>query len=244
MTTRVSLSQDEWLLCLEVYLRHRGQPLPNANSTEILELSDSMRQIHDALTGKPAENFRSPLGVLRRILEFKHLDEFPERAHQKPQRARDVWATWGEKSHATVAQIAEAIKKCVDAEEVQAVAEQHIEYNYHAVESQILTRIHSVRERDRKIVNLKKERFRDENRGKLYCEACFFDFAYTYPRHGDGFIECHHVKPLSELRPGEETTMDDLALLCSNCHRMVHYRRPWLDMGGLNQVLNRADNRL
>jgi len=239
-----SLSQDEWLLCLEVYLRYRGQSLPNENSLEILELSDAMRRIRAALSGQPAENFRPPRGVLRRILEFRHLDQDPACAHKKPKRARDVWDIWGEKPHATIAQIAEAIKKCIAAEEVQAVAEPHIEYNYNAVESQILTRVHTVRERDKRIVMLKKEKFQDENNGKLYCEACSFDFASRYPRHGDDFMECHHIKPLSEFSPGEETTLDDLALLCSNCHRMVHYRRPWLDMKELNQVLARADERL
>lgn len=243
MTNKFSLSQDEWLLCLEVYLRYQGQPLPSANSREIRQLRKSMRRIRSALAGKTAENFRPLPGVLRRILEFKHLDESHERTHPIPKRAREVWAIWGKKPHKKVTQITEAIKKCVDAEEVHAIGDSHIKYNYHAVESQILTRIHAVRERDRKIVNLKKEKFQDENEGRLYCEACFFDFACTYPRHGDGFIECHHVKPLSELRPGEETTLSDLALLCSNCHRMVHYRRPWLDMGGLNQTLNRAGKR-
>ena len=241
MVDRIPLSQDEWLLCLEVYLRYRGQPAPSATSPEMNELSDSMRRIRAALAGKPAKSFRPPKGVHRRILEFKHLDENPEKAHEKPQSARDVWATWGGQSHATVVQVTNAIKACASADEVQAVEETDIEYNYHAVESQILTRVHSVRERDRKIVAIKKERFQDENEGRLYCEACFFDFDRTYPQHGKGYIECHHIKPLSDLRPGEVTTLDDLALLCSNCHRMVHYRRPWLDMRNLVQILNRAE---
>jgi len=239
----IPLSQDEWILCLEVYLRHHGQ-LPKGNSREIRELSESMRRIRAALAGEPAEHFRPPHGVLRRVLEFQHLDRDPECADKKPKRARDVWSVWGEKPHAEIARIADAIKKCVVAEEIRAVGDTHLEYNYHVVESQILTRVHTVRERNQRIVRLKKEKFQDENKGRLFCEACDFDFANRYPRHGDGYIECHHIKPLSELRPGDETALDDLALLCSNCHRMVHYRRPWLDMSGLNQVLSRADARL
>ena len=236
----VPLSQDEWILCLEVYLRHRGR-LPKENSRAIRELSESMRRIRAALAG-PSKRFRPPVGVLRRVLEFKHLDEKHVCA-PKPKRAREVWNAFGEKPHAEIARIAEAIKKCTTAKEVREVEETDMEHNYSVVESRILTRVHAVRERDRTIVRLKKEKFQDENNGRLYCEACDFDFANRYPRHGDGYIECHHIKPLSELRPGEETTPDDLALLCSNCHRMVHYRRPWLDMRGLNQVLNRADAR-
>ncbi len=201
-----------------------------------------MRRIRAALAGKPLEHFRPPQGVLRRVLEIRHLDEGHKRVQRIPELARDVWKTWGEAPLATVSKVTEAIKNCVDAKEVQEASEIHIEHNYHVFESQILTRIHTVRERDRGIVELKKERFKDENGGKLYCEACSFDFAKTYPQHGEGFIECHHVKPLSKLLPGEKTTLGDLALLCSNCHRMVHYRHPWLDMSGLNQILSRSDN--
>jgi len=236
------LSQDEWLLCLEVYLRHRGRSLPKGNSREINELSESMRHIRAALAG-PSGSFRPPVGVLRRVLEFKHLDENHVCA-PKPKRAREVWDAFGEKPHAEIARIAEAIKKCTTANEVQKVGETDIEHHHHVFESQILTRVHTVRERNRKIVVRKKQKFQDENGGRLFCEACGFDFANRYPRHGDGYIECHHIKPLSELRPGEGTALDDLALLCSNCHRMVHYRRPWLDMSGLNQVLSRAESRM
>lgn len=233
------LSQDEWILCLEVYLRHRGR-MPKENSHTIRELSESMRRIRAALAG-PSKRFRPPVGVLRRVLEFEHLD----RKHvcaPKPKWAREVWNAFGEKPHAEVARMAEAIKKCTPAKEVQQVDETDIAHNYSVTESRILTRVHAVRERNQTIVRLKKEKFQDEN-GRLYCEACDFDFAWRYPKHGDGYIECHHIKPLSELRPGEKTALNDLALLCSNCHRMVHYRRPWLDMSGLNQVLNRASTR-
>ncbi|WP_420719722.1 HNH endonuclease [Streptomyces sp. NRRL WC-3618] len=43
---------------------------------------------------------------------------------------------------------------------------------------------------------------------------------------GAGYIECHHVIPLHVA--GEGTTkLSDLALICSNCHRMIHRKAPW-----------------
>jgi 5-methylcytosine-specific restriction protein A len=39
------------------------------------------------------------------------------------------------------------------------------------------------------------------------------------------------------LRAGQTTRIDDLRLLCSNCHRMVHARRPWLSLEGLVALL-------
>lgn len=85
----------------------------------------------------------------------------------------------------------------------------------------------------------KKKRFRAEH-GRLYCQACGFDFAEVYGERGDDYIECHHVKPVVELRPGDRTRLRDLVLLCANCHRMVHAKRPWLTVGQLGRLLDRT----
>ena len=39
---------------------------------------------------------------------------------------------------------------------------------------------------------------------------------------GEGFIECHHLLPLSQIRPNQVTKLSDLATVCANCHRMLH----------------------
>lgn len=62
--------------------------------------------------------------------------------------------------------------------------------------------------------------------GSVFCENCSFDFAKVYPKLGDGFIEVHHKKQLALLMPNEKTFISDLMLLCSNCHRMVHRKKP------------------
>ena len=61
------------------------------------------------------------------------------------------------------------------------------------------------------------------------CEACGFDFHQTYGEPGLGFIEAHHLIPLSSLPEGEPVPIDpykDFAVLCSNCHRIAHRRSP------------------
>jgi hypothetical protein len=74
--------------------------------------------------------------------------------------------------------------------------------------------MHRFRERDRTLVNKKK------TTTPLVCECCTFDFSKTYPDLGNGFIECHHKIPIHR---GERITeIKDLALVCSNCHRMLH----------------------
>lgn len=61
----------------------------------------------------------------------------------------------------------------------------------------------------------------------LTCQGCGFDFASHYGALGQGFIEVHHLMPLSELEgPTSVNPMTDLAVLCSNCHSMVHRQKP------------------
>jgi len=58
------------------------------------------------------------------------------------------------------------------------------------------------------------------------CFGCGFNFGRTYGELGDGFIEIHHILPLSFA--GEAIIVDpknDLVPLCPNCHRMIHRRR-------------------
>ena len=78
---------------------------------------------------------------------------------------------------------------------------------------------HVERERDTGIVWRAKEKFRKVH-GRLFCEACAFDFQAKYGSLGEGFIEAHHVTPLNE--GPRHTSPDDLMMLCANCHRMVH----------------------
>src|SRR5438270_82163 len=61
--------------------------------------------------------------------------------------------------------------------------------------------------------------------GKLLCKVCDFDFALVYGVLGKDFAECHHRVPLAELEEGHPVRLSDLAIVCANCHRMLH-RRP------------------
>ncbi|MEH7483963.1 HNH endonuclease [Neobacillus drentensis] len=95
---------------------------------------------------------------------------------------------------------------------------------------------HLVRERNPEVIKLAKERF-IQLHGKLFCEVCNFDFREHYGDIGEGYIEGHHTKPVSEMGEGEETKVDDIALVCSNCHRMLHRKRPWLSINQLKELL-------
>jgi 5-methylcytosine-specific restriction enzyme A len=108
-----------------------------------------------------------------------------------------------------------------------------------APEGRLLTRKHVARERNRKLVT-NKVRQAWKKHGKLVCEACNFDAALFYGSRGSGFIECHHTKPVATLAEGHKTHLDDLALVCANCHRIIHRCKPWLSISGLKRLLLEA----
>ena len=101
-------------------------------------------------------------------------------------------------------------------------------------------RIHLSRERNPELVRQAKLAALRRD-GRLECACCGFDFQTAYGDVGKGFIEAHHTKPISTLHEeGETVHVEDLALVCSNCHRMLHRRRPWLDTDELTTLLKVA----
>jgi hypothetical protein len=88
--------------------------------------------------------------------------------------------------------------------------------------------------RNKRLVSLAKGYF------KAVCEACGFDFGDFYGEHGEGYIECHHVDPLaSRDASGLVTPPERLAMLCANCHRMVHRGEYVLTVNELKEIIER-----
>jgi putative restriction endonuclease len=99
-------------------------------------------------------------------------------------------------------------------------------------------KLHRHLERNCRIVDLAKQHQLVET-GRLECEVCHVDFNKVYVDVGEGFIEAHHLTPVSELGGKVKTRLSDLVLVCSNCHRMLHRRRPWLSRGELKEILKK-----
>ncbi|MCK9223168.1 MAG: HNH endonuclease [Limnochordia bacterium] len=115
-----------------------------------------------------------------------------------------------------------------------------IEDNENFPEGKVQERLHKYRERNPNLVTVAKNSFLKRH-GRLYCEACGFDFAKAYGDRGEGCIEVHHKTPLSELESGHTTTsIEDVLLVCANCHRIIHRIRPWLTT---EQIYTLAQNR-
>ena len=96
--------------------------------------------------------------------------------------------------------------------------------------------VHLRIERDRRIVEAKKRSVLSAA-GLLACEVCDFDFRKVYGKLGDAFCEVHHRKALSERGGGRITNLGDLAVVCSNCHRMLHRMGRQMSIAGLRKRL-------
>lgn len=86
-----------------------------------------------------------------------------------------------------------------------------------ASEGRAVLRMHLRRERSKALVDAFKKKLTS-----FACEACGTDMGAVYGELGQGYIEAHHRRPVSEIVPGEVTKLSDLAALCPNCHRMIH----------------------
>jgi 5-methylcytosine-specific restriction endonuclease McrA len=73
------------------------------------------------------------------------------------------------------------------------------------------------------------------NGGRLICEvpACGFDFLKTYGALGKGYAQVHHLRPLSDYSGVGKTRLEDLAIVCANCHAMIHRRGKCRKLAGL-----------
>ncbi|MGE7727833.1 HNH endonuclease [Bacillus cereus] len=106
-------------------------------------------------------------------------------------------------------------------------------------EGKQILRTHLSYERNSKVIRLAKERFKQQHDGKLFCEICGFDFHKVYGELGKDYIEGHHTIPVSQLKEGEKTRLEDIIMVCSNCHKMIHRNRPWLSKEEICLLLNK-----
>lgn len=111
--------------------------------------------------------------------------------------------------------------------------------SHYAIEGGASYKIHKEIERNRRIIDIKKEEF-IKLHGKLFCEICKFSFEDFYGKSlKRSSIECHHINPLAE-NGKKETRLSDLVLLCPNCHRVLHQHTPCLDIKELiESVINK-----
>jgi 5-methylcytosine-specific restriction protein A len=225
-----------WILALDLYVRFKGNP-PGKGSAEIIGLSAILNRLSGPVPSGRSD-FRNPNGVYMKLMNFRRFDA----AYQGQGKSglvrgnkleEVVWKDFASDPQ-RLSRTADAIKANL---EVAADGDDQIDGIEEAEEGRTLTRAPLVRERSRKLVEAKKAASLKAT-GALRCEACGFEFGQAYGERGRGFIEAHHALPVHQLRPGAKTKLADLHLLCANCHRMVHFKQPWLTLEQLKEYVS------
>jgi 5-methylcytosine-specific restriction protein A len=109
-------------------------------------------------------------------------------------------------------------------------------------EGKRLLRQHYVRERNPRVIREAKK-FALKKSGELRCEICNFCFKENYDGRTEDYIEGHHRKAVSEMKEGDRTLIGDIALLCSNCHRAIHAKWPYISVEELKKIFDSLKTR-
>lgn len=214
---RIPWAPDEVILALDLYFAEGA--LDDADP-RVIELSQLLRSlpIHPA-GDRRHPKFRNPNGVSLKLQNFLALDpgyggKGMTRYSRTDERVFHVYADRPDE----LARVATAIRSGLRAFPVEPVEEEQDEAA--ATEGRLLVRRHVARERKRPLRD-KKVRQVQQREGRLACEVCGIEFSEFYGPIGDGYIEVHHRLPLAASGP-TSTRLTDLAIVCPNCHRMLH----------------------
>ncbi|WP_206059744.1 HNH endonuclease [Novacetimonas cocois] len=237
-------TRDELILLLELYHELEGG-WPRVGDPRVAALSNLLNSFWRS-QGFDGATLRNDNGIRMKLMNLRaHDPAYANRAGLKAgnRLELEVWKDFEEKPQ-YLKETAHAIRRAIEEKLLSSADQEHdgtVDFEeVEASEGRVLTMLHHGRERSRKIIQAKKKHVLAKT-GRLACEACGFDFAERYGERGHGFIECHHIRPLSELPDETKTRLDDLALVCANCHRMIHAQRPWLDIDALARLLDRSD---
>lgn len=229
-------SRDEVILALDTYFQNNPLRI-NKDHAAVIELSTILNELGERLGKKVSSDFRNPNGAYMKLCNFLHLDPAYEGTGLSSVSTMDR-AIWEEYSNSRdeLRALAASIRSTIASSEELAPASIAAGEEEEFPEGALKFRQHTTRERNRELVRKAKNRAKIL-RGRLDCEICGFNFTSIYGVIGEDFIECHHTIPVSKLIPNSKTRIEDVALLCANCHRMVHRRRPWLRIQELRSLL-------
>ena len=207
--------EDELLIVLDIYLRER----------RVLEEYDpSVVAASELLNGLGLHDqagdagFRTPDAVVLRLANFRSLDPMSSAKGMtnSGRLARSVWEKYAD-SPDVVALLVDAIRdiSAATAGCVLPIEEDEIG----VAEGRLVYREHRRRERDPRLRARKLRQLLGAGL-PLACEVCGLEPARAYGSGMERILECHHLDPLQR---GERTTrLDDVALVCANCHRALH----------------------
>lgn len=211
-------NRDETILALNLYLDCHGD-IPQENDSRVIELSALLRNLPYHQGTSKNETFRNHAGVVFKLQNLRQLATGRGLGNTSA-LDREIWRELGEHPE-RAKEIAENVRKGVewiaglsDREKRSAIDEDEV-----FTEGEVATRVHKLRERDRSV--RKKLLALRRTKGRLSCDVCGCWHNQISSKMEDALYEAHHIVPISQSM-GKPIMLRDVALLCANCHRLIH----------------------
>lgn len=181
----------------------------------------------EILEGRSDTKFSQKVRNLKshNTLEDRGLATRVARGHKITKRGRDLVEKtklqFASLSHFKFDETAKEYRRLAEGEPVEIIDERIV------TEGELRTRSTEYRTRS---IELRRAAIQHYSQnGHILCDACDFEFALAYPGLGNGYIQIHHLRPVSYLR-GESLriaeALENIRPLCANCHQMVHRDTP------------------
>jgi 5-methylcytosine-specific restriction enzyme A len=230
---------EEIVLACDLVVQNGWQQL-GADHPQVIELSQLLQKMGIHPLEVRGGKFRNPNGVGRKTADIATARPgYQGGKTNGGRRTEEVVAEFIDKPEAMHA-LAASIRASLAAGEPLDLPREIGYENESEMEGRYLLRLHAHWERN-PALRRKKINSVLAVGGSLACEVCKFDFAQFYGDRGQGYIECHHVEPL-HVGGEKARSVKDLALLCSNCHRMIHTKPPWPTPAELRELILRQTN--
>lgn len=216
-------TREELILVYDFYLS-RGRKGAGPNNPDLLALSRYLRSLPWHANHWRDAQFRNAGAILVKISQLRAYEQDLEPPSMSIHRGAQALAQEYRQQPEALHALAEALRASVAAQaEVMlndlSESPPSIEDTSFR-EGTVQFTVHRRLERNRRAVIAKLAEVKQAT-GRLACEACGFDFEVAYGEVGRGFAECHHTVPLAQV--GERNTkLANLAVVCANCHRMLH----------------------
>ena len=226
-------TREEIILALDAYFKADIRSV-SVDANTVVQLSDTLQKLNAYGKTERLSTYRNPNSVQMKLMNFYGIEHPGRGLSNASKQDRSIYDEFvSDKSllESIASRIKEAINSNINVEIINSGIDDE-----GFIEGALLEKQHKYRERNSKAVSEKKKQVLEKT-GHLKCDACDFMFKEKYGSVGEDYIECHHILPISEVRIKQRTKLKDLALVCSNCHRMLHRKRPWLTIEQLRKII-------
>lgn len=227
-------TRDETILALDVYFQNRTRNL-GPKDPQVIALSETLRRLPYHKDAARQPTFRNPDGAAFKVQNLRS-QETGRGLQNVSQMDRAIWSEFKD-NPAEVARLAGLIRISINSE--TELSDEPQEEGLEFYEGRLLTRSHLRRERNRRLrVELLNRRRKN---GAMKCDVCGDTHDGLPPELREAAFEAHHLLPLAIAGHGP-TKLEDMALLCATCHRLMHrliaLQRRWLTVGEAKAILS------